>query len=623
MRFSGLIFLLLSFTVSFCQLHPTLNNNAGNIDTNAAGATIFTAVPDPVLTSSAQAYITFTKGPITGFVSGDLTVTNCTVSNFTKISDNQWSFVLNPTIDGVFTAKLNSSTCFWTSNNGTSIANNESNTLSKTYNSGASYDLENAAEISAAAHYRGHTASFTQTNDYLSTISTQGMELLMTKYNQGFTNYTNGNNVTAQRIFQFGRADFGIISQSFADFLVRKPLIYALRGNQYATVASYKNGDDSYSASVIAEVLSDRNSETGSNPPAYTNIAYTGLTDVALSALGSSFRYDHYNRVTTTSYYTGPLSTGDTRHAQYVAQVLSTGGWFTNFVHHHWQVGNYPKHYLQQLEIALGSADVFRGTVNQIVEYYYVRESVDSIIGNGNTITVYHTEDFLTSPYENITTPLWIKLDVTGTVFEGEELALSNGLLPRKVSSNVFYIPVVLDYTGNQTTVSVGIATIPAYVNLDQPVVSRVGNTVTCDQEVLYSVWRVPKPTALATSVTGATIPTLDNTTISLTVGTGLTIPTGRQVRVAYNESNYFYAIVTSYTSGTGALVLASFPDAVGSGSYSDWTITTYYHELAATEVERSFVYATSYAILSVLDESNYTYHIGVINRDKISNAIP
>jgi len=104
-----------------------------------------------------------------------------------------------------------------------------------------------------------------------------------------------------------------------------------------------------------------------------------------------------------------------------------------------------------------------------------------------------------------------------------------------------------------------------------------------------------------------------------MTIGTGLTIAAGTQVRVLADGSNYFYANVTSYVSGTGALVLSSFPDAVGSGSHSSWTITRYYHELEATEVERSFTYATSYTILATLDESNYTYYVGVINRDGIS----
>lgn len=596
-----------------------INNNKGSIDSVAPSCVIETAVPDPVLTDSALCYVTFSKGPITGFTSGDVSLTNCTLSDFTQISHNRWSFVLNPTIDGTFTAVINAGTCAWTSNSGASISNLVSNTLSKTYDSGASYDLQNAAEISKLEHYRGHAYSITHCNDLLATTSVQGIELLMTKYNFGATHYANGNNVMNQNIFHFGRCDFGTISNTYADFLTREALITALRDGAPSTVASYKNGDDSYSASMIPEVLNDRNSEYGGVPPSYSFIAYTGLTATDLSTRGVSFRHDYYNKVTTTSYYLSTLATGDSRLASYIAQVISTNGWFSDFVHWHWQTGNYYKHYLAQLTTAIGVTDAFRGTVNQVAEYYFVKESVDSISGNGNVITINHTKDYATSPYTNITTPLWIKLDVTGTVFAGEDIALSNGLRPRQISANVFYIPVVLDYSGNQTTVSVGIATVPSYVNLTPPVASRTGSAVTCDQEVKYSIWRVPKPTALASSVTSATIPTTDNTTVNLTVATGLTIAAGTQVRVLADGSNYFYANVTSYTSGTGALVLSSFPDAVGSGSHSSWTITRYYHELEATEVERSFTYATSYTILATLDESNYTYYVGVINRDGIS----
>ncbi len=617
--FSLLVFSLLNS----CELNPSIFSNKGNFDTVAPSCLIDTTIPDPVLTDSVLCYATFSKGPITGFASGDVTLTNCTLSDFTQISHNRWSFILNPTIDGTFTAKINAGTCNWTANNGASVANVVSNTLSKTYDSGASYDLQNSAEISKLQHFRGHAYSITHCNDLLSVTSVPGMELLHSKYNFGVTHYANGNNIMNQNIFDFGRCDFGVISISYADFLTREALVTALRDGAVSTVSSYKNGDDSYSASMIPVVLNARNSNYGGVPPSYTFIAYTGLTATDLSTRGVSFRHDYFQKVTTTSYYVSTQAIGDSRLASYIAQVISTSGWYSDFVHWHWQVGNYPKHYLQQLITAIGATDAFRGTVNQVAEYYFVKESVDSVSGNGNTITINHTKDFGTSPYTNITTPLWIKLNTTGTVFAGQDIALSNGLRPRRISANVFYVPVVLDYSGNQTTVQVGIATVPSYVNLNQPIPMRAGNAVTCDQEVKYTVWRVAKPTALASSVTSATIPTTDNTTVNLTVSTGLTIPAGTQVRVLADGSNYFYANVTSYTSGTGALVLSSFPDAVGSGDHSNWTITRYYHELEATEVDRSFTFASSYTILATLDEVNYTYHVGVINRDGISNAIP
>lgn len=601
-----------------------ITNIKGTLDTAAPSCTLETSVPDPVLSDSVSVNCTFSKGPISGFTSGDVTLVNCTISDFTQVSHNRWTFTLNPTIDGTFSAQVGAGTCTWTSNNGSSVNNSASNLLSKTYDSGASYDLESAAEISVSHHYRGHVASFTSCNDLLATTSVPGMELLHTKYGVPVTHYANGNNSVNQDMFHFGRCDFGIISNTYADFLTRKPLIYALRDNQYTTVASYKNGDDSYSSSMIAEVLNDRNSDSGGVPPSYSFIAYSGLTATDLSARGVSFRHDRFQKVTGTDYYVSTQAVGDTRLASYVSQVISTNGWYSDFVHHHWQIGNYPKHYLSQLISNIGANDVFLGTVNQVAEYYFVRESVDSIVGSGNTLTVNHTKDFGTSPYTNITTPLWIKVDLTGTVFAGHDIALSNGLKPRSMGSNVFYIPIVLDYSGSSTAVSLGIATGgPDYVNLNVPVPSRTGSAVTCDQAVKYTVWKVAKPTSLTTSVSSATIPTADNTTVNLTVATGLSIAAETQVKVTYDGSNYFYAWVTSYNSGNGALVLSSFPDAVGSGTYSSWTITTYHHELEATIVERSFTYATSYTIQTALDETNFTYYVGVINADGISAVTP
>lgn len=610
------------FILISCELNPTvINNNKGNTDTGAPSCIIETSVPDPVLTDSVLCYCTFSKGPITGFTSGDVTLTNCTLTEFTQISHNRWSFVLNPTIDGTFTAKVNAGACSWSSNVGTSVANLESNTLSKTYDSGASYDLENAAEISAAQHYRGHAYSISHNNDLLSVKSVPGMELLHTKYNFGATMFTNGDNAANRDMHDFGRVDFGIISQTYADFLARLPLITSVRDGAPPTVSSYKNGDDSYKDDLVPHILVVRNSEYGDPPTAYEFYAYSGLSAATLKSLGSTFRHDYYHKVTTTSYYVGTQATGDTRLGEYIDYVESQAGWFSDFVHWHWQVGNYPKHYFNQLISAIGAGDPFRGTHGQVAEYYFVKESVDSISGSGNTITINHTKDFATSPYSNIRTPLWIKLNTTGSVFEGEDIALSNGLRPRKISANLFYIPVMLDYSGSSTTVQIGIATAPDYVNLTTPTVSRTGSAVSCDQPCKYTVWRVAKPTSLGSSVTSVAIPSADNTTVYMTINTGLSLPAGSEVKVLYDGSNYFYANVTSYNPGTGDLVLSSFPDAIGSGTYASWTLTRYTHELGATIVERSLDYATSYTILATLDEANYTYYVGAINKDGASST--
>lgn len=57
----------------------------------------------------------------------------------------------------------------------------------------------------------------------------------------------------------------------------------------------------------------------------------------------------------------------------------------------------------------------------------------------------------------------------------------------------------------------------------------------------------------------------------SLTVQTGLNFTAGQTIRVGYDGQNYMSGTVTSYTSGTGALVV-NITSVVGSGTYSTWS---------------------------------------------------
>ena len=65
---------------------------------------------------------------------------------------------------------------------------------------------------------------------------------------------------------------------------------------------------------------------------------------------------------------------------------------------------------------------------------------------------------------------------------------------------------------------------------------------------------------------------TISNGTKSLTVGTGLAYTTQQDITIAYNSSNHMHATVTSYDSGTGAMVV-DVQGKTGSGTYSLWTV--------------------------------------------------
>jgi hypothetical protein len=75
------------------------------------------------------------------------------------------------------------------------------------------------------------------------------------------------------------------------------------------------------------------------------------------------------------------------------------------------------------------------------------------------------------------------------------------------------------------------------------------------------------KPIAQSTSTV-----TIGTGSKSLTVQTGLGFTAGQTVKVGYNGSNYMTGTVTSYNSGSGALVI-NVTSVVGSGSFNGWTV--------------------------------------------------
>lgn len=82
-------------------------------------------------------------------------------------------------------------------------------------------------------------------------------------------------------------------------------------------------------------------------------------------------------------------------------------------------------------------------------------------------------------------------------------------------------------------------------------------------------------PTGVSGSIyatTSSTSLTIGAGTQSLTVGTGLAYTIAQQVLIAFDGSNYMIGTVTSYNSGTGALVV-NVTSTTGSGTYSAWSV--------------------------------------------------
>lgn len=117
----------------------------------------------------------------------------------------------------------------------------------------------------------------------------------------------------------------------------------------------------------------------------------------------------------------------------------------------------------------------------------------------------------------------------------------------------------------------------------------------------------VAAPGTSATSTTSLTIGTGSQ---SLTIQTGKSFVVGMAVVIAYTTSpgNYMHGYITSYNSGTGALVVTVTTTA-GSGTQAAWTVSLSSPVMAA-------------ALASITKTANYTAVAGdVVNADTSAGA--
>jgi hypothetical protein len=86
---------------------------------------------------------------------------------------------------------------------------------------------------------------------------------------------------------------------------------------------------------------------------------------------------------------------------------------------------------------------------------------------------------------------------------------------------------------------------------------------------------------AYATNSTSASSLAIGTGSKSLTVETGKSYVAGMSVKIAYTTTpaNYMLGYVTSYNSGTGALVV-NVTETGGSGTYAAWTVSQAFHGL-------------------------------------------
>lgn len=115
-----------SVTDAAGNVSTTVTNTSVTYDTTAPTCTLTESVPETIGSDPFEVTATFSED-VTGFVIGDLTLTNCSASNFAG-SNDVYTFDITPTATGTITIQVGATKCVDLAGN----ANTASNTLSIT-----------------------------------------------------------------------------------------------------------------------------------------------------------------------------------------------------------------------------------------------------------------------------------------------------------------------------------------------------------------------------------------------------------------------------------------------------------------------------------------------------------
>jgi len=146
--------------------------------------------------------------------------------------------------------------------------------------------------------------------------------------------------------------------------------------------------------------------------------------------------------------------------------------------------------------------------------------------------------------------------------------AAASSYYPLSSNPSAFLTSSALTGYATQSFVASNYAPIAAGL----PAGGTVGQVLTKNSGTDYDdSWQtlIPGDRYLTSSTTSNTI---GNGAKTFTVGTGLSYSSQQDVVISFDASNHMHAVVTSYNSGTGALVV-DVKSHTGSGTYTAWTV--------------------------------------------------
>lgn len=271
------------------------------------------------------------------------------------------------------------------------------------------------------------------------------------------------------------------------------------------TSGSYTNGAQGGWNVLIPKFFGMRNSvHTASGNSG--NIKYTGLTRQEMMMEASTTRtWDAVNA----GQFPSQQESLDYSFTQ-VQRAIEQGGWYSDFHHDHsiYDTNDtaFFDTFYQMLDTAIGASDVWRAGNNEVNEYYLLANSINKIgsyvDGNRAFVFIRFNDMFLNSETNKIrnainpvliSTPISIKLDLSGTALAGKNISSSQAITVRNLGLNKWIVNVSPFNTfknGFMTFVLEEAVNNDQMYDVASPVLSRSGNTVTSSKKSKFIVWR-------------------------------------------------------------------------------------------------------------------------------------
>lgn len=173
-------------------------------------------------------------------------------------------------------------------------------------------------------------------------------------------------------------------------------------------------------------------------------------------------------------------------------RCIYIAGFYTSFSHWRWVSENEFALHLSKIRELTNGVDIYAAYYGELAEYYYLKDAIDSISIANNIVTINYTKKDVTRPYSNITTLLWVNVNLKGTSLEGLFIQATGTTQIIDKGNDLYVIGVDLDFANTTLDITLSSATNGNHYNNETiPVVSVNTSTrvITTDQPIKYTLF--------------------------------------------------------------------------------------------------------------------------------------